>query len=454
MDITTINITAFHDYKQNRPRELTSISIDKLTEIYDRLTAIKLGLRMERDSLVGMANTWDPASYNHAKLRAVNGALVDLDGEAKEVEKALNTQLDYESHDKVSVPKKSAADNIPKTHPKFKGAHVLNTSRTPMPSHESMYPSVVWKPPTREPIKGCTGIEAFEEYQSIRPKPRDPSEKLHTAIDWLERNTDLLQAELAELEKRGHKDTPIYVATLNTLNEVVKEKIQIEEYADTVVKGPIDDEQLARILQEELDREAPAWAKAKPPAVAPQDTKSLDSAHIDPNPKPDEYKILEMIFAIVPDHSPSLDLGRYISLDDAWRSIHRLDVAPHTDTLNLVPYLNIMLLVCNSGIDSMLIYSRQHKIVVGFRVKSEHRQPHNVVYAELIETAALVSQLYAEQVRASTHGDVIQIDLRRQNGITYKVETYATLRLESDRATPHIITSCNDITGSVPPVKI
>ena len=490
----SLGIRAFRSYQVEKPQTLSSTPIEKLIELANQLNTIQEQLKVERDGLVSQSGSNDPGNYINVKLRQVIDTLDAIIKEANAVDKAINDVLDKPGPNSEAAPDSQVSIAGFFDNKKYPGAHVISSSneKAPNPTLASMYPNTdqgrktiktIKTIKTREPIKGCTGIEAFEEYQSIKPKPRDPSEKLHTAIDWLERNADLLEEELADMAKRGYHDTPIYKATLDTLNEVVKEKIQLEEYADTVVTGPVDDENLARILQEEFNREsAPISSKsAHPtyPGILPEaDHDGLVRIHpaehdgnaalrqteprkVDLRPviaaHTPLYSDMEMAYHIVVGHNGT-GLSRYIDNRSQWTPVHQPVPVKGRGTLNIIPYLNIMALV-GEDINSMLIHSSEHDIVVGLRVAAGKKSP-GFNHEEIVKDTILISEKYAELVRRDSHEGVKQIELRRVNGITLKLDTYATLRLS--RLKPHhdgrrprvIITTLSGVTGVVPDVHI
>jgi hypothetical protein len=430
---------------------LSDTPVEKLIDMVGQLNTIQEQLRIERDGLVSQSGSSDPGNHINLKLKQVIDTLDEAVKEAINVDKAINDALDKpgKTESPASIAGFFEDKKQPTEHPK-----------TPIK--------------IREPIKGCTGIEAFEEYQSIKPKPRDPSEKLHTAIDWLERNTDLLEAELADMVKRGYQDAPIYKATLDTLNEVVKEKIQLEEYADTVVTGPVDDENLARILQEEFNRaSAPISSKtiiAHPtyPGILPEaDHDGLARVHpaepreVDLRPAiaahTPLYSNLEMTYYIVINHD-STGISRYIDTRSRWTSVYQPVTVKGRGALNIIPYLNMASLVVDD-IDSMIVHSSEHDIVVGIR-STDHRKPIGFNHEELVKDAVLVSEKYADLVRNDAHGGVKQIELRRVNGITLKLDTYATLQLIRSKQLPDgrhlrvVVTTLTGVTGVVPRVDV
>lgn len=462
----SLGVRAYRSYRDGRTQMLSDTPVEKLIDMVRQINTIQEQLKTERDSLVSQSGSSDPGNYSNLKLRQVLNTLDEAVKEAINVDKAINEALD-----RPSLEAKPAASATHRT-------------KSPGPDKAKTQPSKPIK--VREPIKGCTGIEAFEEYQSIKPKPRDPSEKLHTAIDWLDRNADLLEEELTDMVKRGYQDTPIYKATLDTLNEVVKEKIQLEEYADTVVTGPVDDENLARILQEEWEREsAPISSKtitAHPtyPGILPEadhdglarvhpaehnngnSTVRLNEPRVDLRPAIADhtplYSDMEMTYTIFGKKDRKKGLRPYLNPEARWGPVHQPVVEYGHCSLNIIPYLDIMALV-GEDINSMLIHSSKHDIVVGLRVASRKKSP-GFDHEEIIKDTILITEKYAELVRSDRHEGVKQIELRRVNGITLRLDTYATLRLlrlkelADGRRPRAVVTTLVGITGVVPQVYI
>lgn len=484
----TLGVRASRSFRDRKTQTLSDTPVEKLIDMVSQLNTIQEQLKVERDGLVSQSGSNDPGNYINVKLNQVIYTLDAVIKEANAVDKAINDVLDKPDPNSEATPDSQVSIAGFFDNKKYPGAHVISSSneKAPNPTPASMYPNADQARKTiktREPIKGCTGIEAFEEYQSIKPKPRDPSEKLHTAIDWLERNADLLETELAYMVKRGYQDTPIYKATLDTLNEVVKEKIQLEEYADTMVTGPVDDENLARILQEEFNREsAPISSKtAHPtyPGILPEaDHDGLVRIHPaeqdgnaalrQPEPRKVDlrpaiaahtplYSDTEMAYHIVVNHDGT-GLSRYIDDRSQWTPVHQPVPVRGRGALNIIPYLNIMALV-GEDINSMLIHSSEHDIVVGLRVEARKKSP-GFNHEEIVKDTILISEKYAELVRRDAHEGVKQIELRRVNGITLKLDTYATLRLtrlkprHDGRRPRAIITTLVGITGVVPDVHV
>lgn len=467
----TLGVRAFRSYRDGRTQMLSDTPVEKLIDMVGQLNTIQEQLKTERDGLVSQSGSSDPGNYINLKLKQVLNALDDAVKEAINVDKAINEALD-----------KPSLEAKPESKPAASATHHI---KSPGPDKAKTQPPKPIK--VREPIKGCTGIEAFEEYQSIKPKPRDPSEKLHTAIDWLDRNADLLEEELADMVKRGYQDTPIYKATLDTLNEVVKEKIQLEEYADTVVTGPVDDENLARILQEEWEREsAPISSKtitAHPtyPGILPEadhdglarvhpaehnngnSTVRLNEPRVDLRPAIADhtplYSDMEMTYTIFGKKDRKKGLRPYLNPEARWSPVHQPVVEHGHCSLNIIPYLDIVALIGND-IDSMIVHSSENDIVVGIRMGRAYWKSTEFNHEEIIKDTILVSKKYAELVRRDTHEGVKQIELRRVNGITLRLDTYATLRLlrlkelADGRRPRAVVTTLVGITGVVPQVYI
>lgn len=215
---------------------------------------------------------------------------------------------------------------------------------------------------TQQPNFG--GISAYAEYKTARPTADDPKEKLDNAIHWLGKNIELLERELVFLLINGRKDTPQYNFTMDTLNEVVKERLQLLEYAE----------------------------KSRPVTI------EMSSVYTRAHPIP---------------------------ATDEWFSVYQ-PVTAEGNRIPIAPFLDIMAQV-GAHISSMHIFSDVYDAVIGLRIKSgqcaKEEQCTSVPdVTTLIKTAAA---MFAELCRDDL--SIRYVEMRRLNPTTRRETLVATM---------------------------